>query len=360
MSESKPTLLVVDDAAINVTMLVEALGKDYIVRVSTDSSSVLNSVTKDPPDMILLDIIMPGMDGFEVCRRIKDNPALRSIPIIFITALDDNTEEARGLELGAVDYITKPFNPAIVKARVRNHLELKEHRDHLEELVKQRTNDLRLVTGRLAETEEHQLKMISRELHDQIGQNLNTVGLNLAVIRSLIGDSTPDLVNSCLSDSVHIIKDTSSRIRNLMADMRSPVLDDYGLLAALRDYSERSCRYVDLKTVIKGKDVSPRPPAYIDNALYRIAQEALTNIIKHAQATEVIITLMERNGKVVLVLEDNGRGYDDEIDRQHARSRKVNGWGLITMKERAFAVGGNCRVESRSAAGTRVTVEVPL
>lgn len=142
MTETGPTLLVVDDVAANIDILFGALSEDYTVRVATDGAAALNSVKKAPPDLILLDIMMPGMDGLEVCRRLKDDPTSRAIPIIFLTALNDDADEARGLELGAVDYITKPFNPAIVRARVRNHLELKKHRDHLEELVKQRTADL--------------------------------------------------------------------------------------------------------------------------------------------------------------------------------------------------------------------------
>ena len=142
MTEIRPTLLVVDDRASNIELLIETLGKDYTMRVATDGAATLNSVKKARPDLILLDIMMPGMDGFEVCRRLKDDPALRDIPIIFITALNEDADEARGLALGAVDYITKPFTPAIVRARVRNHLDLKTHRDHLEELVKLRTADL--------------------------------------------------------------------------------------------------------------------------------------------------------------------------------------------------------------------------
>ena len=357
MIETRPSLLVVDDAAANIDILLDALGEEYAVRVATDGAAALNSVKKARPDLILLDIMMPGMDGIEVCRRLKNDPTARDIPIIFLTALNEDADEARGLEMGAVDYITKPVNPAIVMARVRNHLELKKHRDHLEELVKKRTTDLERLAGRLAETEEHQLKMISRELHDQIGQNLNTIGLNLTLLKSLLWESTPEIVKSRLDDSQSIIKETSSRIRNLMADIRSPVLDDYGLLAALRHYSDQCCRRSGLKIVIKGKDIYPRPPAHIESALYRIAQEALTNITKHAQATKVMISLKKKKGTVVIFMEDNGVGYDDHQD---ATGGNMKGWGLMTMKERILAVGGSCRIESRIGAGTRVTVEAPL
>ncbi|MFZ4440060.1 MAG: response regulator [Syntrophales bacterium] len=354
MIKKKPTLLVVDDAAYNIDVLLAALCRDYTVRVTTDGAAALVSVKRARPALILLDVMMPGLDGFEVCRRLKANPTTREIPIIFLTARNEDADEAYGLELGAVDYITKPFNITVVQARVRNHIELQKHRNNLEELVIQRTTDMQRLTGLLAETEEHQLKMISRELHDQIGQNLNTISLNLTLLKSLIGEPTAEKVKSRLDDSLAIIKETSSRIRNLMAEIRSPVLDDYGLLAALLHFGDQCCHASGLKIVIKGKEITPRPPANIESALYRIAREALTNITKHAQATNVTITLKKARKTVVMTMEDNGIGYDEETLSGH------KGWGVITMKERALAVGGNCRVESRRGAGTRVTVEAPL
>ena len=139
MTETRSTLLVVDDAPGIIDILIDALGEDYTMRVATNGTSALNIMQKARPDLILLDIMMPGMDGFEVCRRLKDDPATRDIPIIFLTALNEDADETRGLALGAVDYITKPFNPAIVKARVRNHLELKAQREHLAGMMAQQS-----------------------------------------------------------------------------------------------------------------------------------------------------------------------------------------------------------------------------
>ena len=182
MTETRPALLVVDDAATNIDLIIDALGKDYTVRVAIDGVSALNSAKKALPELILLDVMMPGMDGFEVCRRLKDNPATRNIPIIFITALNENADEERGLALGAVDYITKPFNPAIVKARVRNHLELKMHRDHLEGLVEERTRELSEAHDRLKALEDAQhdyLRAISHELRTPMNGVLGMAELAL-------------------------------------------------------------------------------------------------------------------------------------------------------------------------------------
>ncbi len=138
------TILVVDDTEANIDILVYALGDDYEVTVAMDGESALESVSYHQPDLILLDIMMPGMDGYEVCKTLKEDQVTNHIPVIFLTAMTDEQNEAKGLALGAVDYITKPFNPEMVKARVKNQLELKMHRDHLEELVRERTKELEL------------------------------------------------------------------------------------------------------------------------------------------------------------------------------------------------------------------------
>ncbi len=143
MSElSSMRVMVVDDTEANIDILLETLADDYKVVVATDGESALEDIKKSPPDLILLDIMMPGMDGYEVCQKLKEMEITRNIPVIFLTALKEEGDEARGLGFGAVDYITKPFNPELVKARVRNHLDLKLHRNHLEELVEKRTQEI--------------------------------------------------------------------------------------------------------------------------------------------------------------------------------------------------------------------------
>jgi diguanylate cyclase (GGDEF)-like protein len=131
----KPTILIVDDIPLNIKILGDSLKKDYRVRFATEGPKALAiAASDDQPDLILLDIVMPVMDGYEVCRRLKANRHTRNIPVIFITAKDQEEDETAGLEIGAVDYITKPFSLPIVNARIHTHLELKRHRDFLENL----------------------------------------------------------------------------------------------------------------------------------------------------------------------------------------------------------------------------------
>lgn len=136
-TETKYAVLIVDDVQYNIKMLAHALKDEYRIKVATDGERAIEiaSSTEDPPDLILLDVIMPKMDGYEVCKVLKNDESTKKIPIIFVTARDETADEEYGLNLGAVDYVTKPFHKAILKARVRNHVDLKVKTDLLEELA---------------------------------------------------------------------------------------------------------------------------------------------------------------------------------------------------------------------------------
>ncbi|MBI3927295.1 MAG: two-component system response regulator [Armatimonadetes bacterium] len=150
--DSNPKLLLVDDEPLNLNVLVELFKGQYRLAVAKNGEQALQRAKDDPPpDLILLDIMMPGLDGYEVCRRLREDASTREVPVIFVTAMGEVQDETKGLELGAVDYITKPISPPIVQARVKNHLELKLARQALknqnillEQKVAERTRELRL------------------------------------------------------------------------------------------------------------------------------------------------------------------------------------------------------------------------
>ena len=127
------TVLVVDDIPENIDLLDGLLNQDYKIKVALNGEKALKIArSENPPDIILLDIMMPDMDGYEVCRHLKADPRIRDIPIIFVTAKSDDSDETKGLEIGAVDYITKPFSPPIVRARIKTHLALKHNLEELQ------------------------------------------------------------------------------------------------------------------------------------------------------------------------------------------------------------------------------------
>ena len=132
-SPEKSTILAVDDTPENLDVVKGILGADYVVKAATSGHMALKIAEKQTPDLILLDIMMPEMDGYEVCRRLKENEATKDVPVIFLTAMDQTTDEEHGFELGAADYITKPVNPPILEARVKTHLALKSSMDDLQD-----------------------------------------------------------------------------------------------------------------------------------------------------------------------------------------------------------------------------------
>jgi putative two-component system response regulator len=148
-----PTVLIVDDQPENLTILGDLLVAEYAVRVANSGLRALKSASAVPrPQIILLDVMMPDMDGYEVLRQLQENPETAGIPVIFVTALDSAGDEERGLALGAVDYIAKPINPAILRARLRTHIqlqqalaELRNHNADLEAEVKRRMSDNQIV-----------------------------------------------------------------------------------------------------------------------------------------------------------------------------------------------------------------------
>ncbi|MBF0445256.1 MAG: response regulator [Magnetococcales bacterium] len=138
----KKTILAVDDTPENIDVLVGMLSSKYKVKVALNGEKALQVASKNPPDLILLDIMMPEMDGFEVCRRLKSNTETTNIPIIFVTAMSESVDEKKGFDVGGVDYITKPVNPSILQARVRTHLAMADQHRACELMVEVRTKEL--------------------------------------------------------------------------------------------------------------------------------------------------------------------------------------------------------------------------
>ncbi|MHB8110247.1 MAG: PAS domain-containing sensor histidine kinase [Syntrophorhabdaceae bacterium] len=240
--------------------------------------------------------------------------------------------------------------------------ELIAARNELEDRVRERTSKLNTVYGelqslilRLAAAEEEEKKRISREIHDQIGQNLSTIGLNLNLIRSGLKDPS-DSALSFIDDSLTLLRDTTRKVRHILAELRLPVLDDYGLCAALKWYSREFSERTGIECIVKGIDLNPRPEAHIESAFFLIAREALDNAAKHSKATRVGIDLNVEENILRLLISDNGVGCKG----RRGRKPKVKGMGLLSMSERAVLIGAVCTISSKTGKGTHVLLEIPL
>jgi len=221
--------------------------------------------------------------------------------------------------------------------------------------LQQNTERLRALSAQLAEVAEAERQRLARELHDQVGQQLTALGINLNIIRSQMPTETAEAVRSRIDDSLLLVEQTVERIRDVMTDLRPPVLDDYGLVAALHWYGARFARRTGIAVAVEGEELAPRLAARVESALFHIAQEALTNVAKHARAKNVKVAVQKQNDVLRLVVADDGIGFDVMPMTEPGGSR---GWGLLTMTERAEAVGCHCQIESIPGHGTHVVVEV--
>ncbi len=213
---------------------------------------------------------------------------------------------------------------------------------------------LRALTRRLSEVEETERRNIHRELHDQIGASLSALKLDLSLIGGMLDARAKKAVGGRLERAQQLTGETIDRIRDVMGELRPPALDDFGLLAALRTHAQSFAVRLGIPVHVNGEEVEPRLANFAETALFRIAQEALTNIAKHARAREVVISLDSDRDRLTLVIADDGAGFDI-----HANPPRQDSWGLRTMRERAQAIGADLRIESAPGKGTRVIVEVP-
>jgi PAS domain S-box-containing protein len=214
---------------------------------------------------------------------------------------------------------------------------------------------LRELASRLQEVEEEERKVLARELHDRVGQNLTGLNINLNIIRGQLSKKSLEKVISRLDDSGALVEETTERIRDVMAELRPEVLDDYGLVSALRWYTERFEQRTGIKATIMGEELPDRLPENLESALFRIAQEALTNVAKYSKAEQVDIDFGLEDEIFRMVITDNGIGFDVSNLR---KKKQKKGWGLITMQERAQTLGGNVIIDSTPKKGTRVIIEV--
>lgn len=235
--------------------------------------------------------------------------------------------------------------------------QIEDEKTQLFQMVNQQREQLRALSQRLADTQEMERKQLAQELHDQVGQNLTALVFNLNTLQTQLAH-IPEAaaVQARLADAMALVAQTGECIQDVMAHLRPPPLDDHGLVAALRWYGNQFSTRTGIAINVQGRRLTPRLNAPAEQALFRIIQEALTNVARHAYATQVTITMLATNDSARITVIDDGVGFET-IDLMTMESRQS--WGLITMTERAQAVGGCCRIESAPGQGTRIIVEVP-
>jgi PAS domain S-box-containing protein len=213
---------------------------------------------------------------------------------------------------------------------------------------------LQAISQRVVEIQETERRNLSAELHDRLGQDLTAINLNLHLVKDQLSAGSRTKVGPRLDDSIALVERTVEVVRDVAGTLRPLVLDDYGLAATLKAYGEQFAARSGIGVTVTAKRPVPRLQQDAEMALFRIGQEALTNVLKHAKAATVRLTLAVDAQSVSLTIADDGCGFD----AQSALDHRTHGLGLLIMQERLRAVGGSLRIESQPGAGTSVVAKV--
>lgn len=342
------SILIVDDEASSRETLEAMLdGKGYQIEMAKNGTEGLDVALHIQPDLILLDVMMPGMNGFEVCQRLRSTPQLAEVPIIMLTALDDRASLVQGLEAGADDFISKPVERQELVARAHTVTRLNRYRT----LLEQREN-LREMAERLIVAQEAERIRISRELHDDLGQALTTHMLALRNMQHELSVPSSDSFQrlQALYEQTHEI---FMKIRQLAQDLRPPALDTLGFQLALQNYTREFTHRTHLPITLEIDPAIPVLPDVYNVTFYRVLQEALTNVVKHARASRAWVELSLDEDDINLIVQDNGQGLP-------AAESHSDGIGITGMKERLSLVGGKLVLRSPSEGGTILSASLPL
>ncbi|MBF0451680.1 MAG: response regulator [Candidatus Magnetomorum sp.] len=358
------TILIVDDEAVNIKILHESLHKDYQVIFSTQGDRAIELAISKKPDLIILDIIMPEMDGYAVCKALKQNPETRDILIIFITVKDHSDDETMGFELGAVDYITKPINPSVVKARVRTHLALMLARRELEiknrELLEAASlrEDIDAISRHDLKTplngiinlpqliaEDGPLNAQQREFLDIIEnsgyQMLNIVNMSLNLCKMERGNYsyTPQYVNI-----IQIIRKIQSEMKN--------VLEIKSLSCSV--FIEGRPPYIFEKFIVHGEEF----------LLYSMMANLIKNAFEASPEGETITIHLNHTAMDLIRIHNTGavpENIRNDFFEKYSTYGKETGMGLGTYSARLIAQihQGTIELETDDIKGTNIIVQLP-
>jgi signal transduction histidine kinase len=218
--------------------------------------------------------------------------------------------------------------------------------------------ELQSLSAQLINAQEAERIRISRELHDQMGQALTAMSINLAAVEKELPPEVAPTTRERLAETHWLADRTLEQVRQLSFDLRPSMLDDLGLVPTLRWYVNRYAQMLNIEAEFEAMDLEERLPAEMETVLYRVAQEALTNIARHAEANKVHIRLERKKAQVRAFIEDDGQGFD--VKEVAGRQVPERGMGLLGMRERVASLGGKFSIRSRPGRGTRLTIEIPI
>jgi len=361
----KAYILLVDDETKNLAALQAVLEPlDQNLLFAKSGEEALGLVLEYNPAVILLDVRMPGIDGFETARMIRSRDQSRHTPIIFMTGVAAEMESAfRGYEAGAADYLLKPLLPEVLQSKVSVFVELhrknaalnreiKERRLALQQLRESQAQ-LRALAARLISVREEERTRIAREVHDELGQALTGLKLDVQWLAKGLAASQKPLLEKTQAMAA-LIDSTVRLVRRISAGLRPEILDEMGLVAAIRWQAEEFQKRMGIRCRLKLPAASVAPDKELSTAVFRVFQEVLTNVARHAKATSVNVDFDISEEHLLLRVSDNGVGISE--DKLHSR----DSLGLLGMRERVQVFGGRVDIEPAPAGGTTVSVSIPI
>lgn len=358
--QDEATILVIDDSPTNLRLLLETLqAAGYRTLIAPTGERALRQMKLVRPDLILLDVMMPGIDGFETCRRIKESPQTRDIPVIFITALAKASEKVRGFEMGGVDYITKPFQQDEVLSRVRTHLTLRRQQAALE--AANATKD----------------RFFSIVAHDMRGA-FNSLFAYADIMAEQVAQTGPDAVrktsdklSECVENAYRLLQNLLNwaRIQRGQMEFQPRQLNLHDLLA---DVLTLTGGHLEKKRITVENRIPPDTAAWGDEQmLHTVFRNLVTNALKFTPMDGRITIRAESDGdRRRILVEDTGVGIAGEhldrlflIDVKHQEAgtegEPGTGLGLVLCHELIAQHGGEIAISSRPGDGTTVTVTLP-
>ncbi len=354
----KRRILIVDDIIGNIKILIEILKPYYEISFVTNGSEALETAKLEHPDLVLLDIMMPDMDGFEVCGQFKIDPQLAEIPIIFLTALEESESIVKGFDLGAVDYVTKPYHPAELKTRIENHLKLKESR----EIIAQKNKEL--------------AELFQILCHDFMTPISYAIG-SLELIRDnrhLFDTFEPDISKS-LNNAIDLIElvRTLRKLDDLNETFElSPIMlhDAIEKALAMMQHSLKEKNIISKVNVSNTHIILAEETSLINS----VVNNLLTNAIKFSYEDSTLeVSSFEKDDRVVLEIKDYGMGMSDALledlfvvtratSRKGTSGEKGTGYGMLLIKkfidlyEAKISVSSKSEREHKDEHGTIVKV----
>jgi len=378
---ARPRILIADDNSDMRQYLARLLAEHYEIETVPDGQAAIEIARERPPNLILSDVMMPVMDGFQLLQAIREDERTRRIPVVLLSARAGEESRVEGMHAGADDYLIKPFSARELLARISARLEIarlqgegeqqyRELAESLEiqvharteqleqrtaELVKQ-SEDIRNLSAQLLQIQDEERRHIARELHDSAGQTLAVLSMNLAQLTELAKAQARDFAHQA-ETSQGLVQQLQQEIRTASYLLHPPLLDENGLASALGWYTQGLQERTGLNIELNVPKNFGRIQKDVELVVFRLVQECLTNIHRHSGSKTAAIRLTREADTVVLEVRDEGRGISPEKLEQIQSGG--SGVGIRGMRERIAQFSGTMKIESDSS-GTRIYVAIPI